>query len=265
MNNQKIPCIILAYYNYYIIKSTLDFLLKSSDRLDFVVLENKSENTEDQIKPYLLKLLKDKKISVYAEFEENISNNAFEECLDMNILDLTNKEKVIFTDGDLVVDSTDWLDEEINVMDKHPEVSVCGIDLKMDNLPVKQFPEAVDWIPQSTSVTDDYLECPTGIQLLLFRTNELMSYYKYMKNNKLKFKDSDILDYCYDVLGKKWVKTKKNKAEHLTWNVYADLNDPYTKYKIAVPHAEIWYHNRYCDCTIHTIKGDRVYHHNSAR
>lgn len=262
MEKQKIPCVMLAYYNLNLIKTTVDFLLKCSDDLEIIVLENKSKNTENEIKPYLLNLVKNKKISMYAEFEENISNNAWEEFFDMNIIDLAKNEKIMVTDGDLSVDSNDWLDEEINIIDKHPEVFVCCIDLKSDNLPVKQIPEAINWISQpNISVTNDYVECPTGVQLLLMRTNDFMSYYKFMKNNKLTFKDSFILEYCY-ALGRKWVKTKRNKAEHLTWNIYADLNNPYTKYKLTTPHAQIWYHSRYCNFTLHTLNGKKTYKYN---
>jgi len=43
---------------------------------------------------------------------------------------------------------------------------------------------------------------------------------------------------------KKWVKTLKNKAYHLTWDVYFEGSD---YYKFKLDNTNIWSHNNICD------------------
>lgn len=261
---EKIPCVVLVYYNVDIIKESLDFLLKLGNELEFFVIENKSINTEKEIKPYLMNLLKTKQISMYVEFLDNISNNAVEEFFEMNIIDLHKSENIIITDGDIKGNSLDWLSEEKSILNKHSKVFACGVDFISDNLPLRQFEDAINWIVKPINIYNDYLECPTGMHLLFMKTDELRKFLRYMKNNKLKFKDSIILNYCYNVLGKKWAKTRNNKFIHLTWNVYSNLNNPYTKYKMSKSHDEFWYHNKYCDFIVHTLNDDKLYKHKSS-
>lgn len=256
---EKIPCIVLVYYNVEIIKESLEFLLKSSDELEFIVIENKSINTEEKIKPFLMNLLNTKQISMYVEFMNNISNNALEEFFQMNIIDLSKYKNIIITDGDIKGNPQGWLDEEKNILNRHNEVFVCGADFITDNLPLQQFEDAVNWVPKPINIYHDYIECPTGAHLLFMKTSDLRKFFKYMKRKKLKFKDSVILDYCYKSLGKKWAKTKINKFVHLTWSVYKDLNNPYTKYKLSKSHDEFWHHNKYCDFIVHTLNADKLY------
>lgn len=259
LNMEKIPCIVLVYYNVKIIKESLDFLLKSSDELEFIVIENKSINSEEKIKPYLMELLHTNKISMYVEFMDNISNNALEEFFQMNIIDLNNYKNIVITDGDIKGNSQAWLEEEKSILNRHSEILVCGVDFTTDNLPLRQFEDAVNWIAKPRNIYHDYIECATGAHLLLMRTKDLIKFLKYMKNKNLKFKDSVILDYCYKVLGKKWAKTKVNKSIHLTWSIYSDLNNPYTKYKLSKSHDEFWYHNKYCDFAVHTLSANKLY------
>lgn len=256
---EKIPCIVLVYYNVKIIKESLDFLLKSSNELEFIVLENKSINSEEKIKPYLMELLHTNQISMYVEFMDNISNNALEEFFQMNIIDLNKYKNIVITDGDIKGNSLGWLDEERNILNRHSEILVCGVDFISDNLPLRQFEDAVNWIAKPRNIYHDYIECPTGAHLLFMRTTDLIKFLRYMKHKKLKFKDSVILDYCYKVLGKKWAKTKANKFIHLTWSIYSDLNNPYTKYKLSKSHKELWYHNKYCDFAVHTLSVNKLY------
>lgn len=257
--DKKIPCIVLVYYSTEVIKKSLDFITKASDKLDIIVLENRSENTEKLIKPYLSKLLECKKISMYVEFLDNITNNALEEFFDTNIIDLNAYENIIITDGDVLGDSNEWISEEENILKNNPEVLVCGVDLKTDNLPLETFEEAPKWVPKIINSYDDYSECPTGMQLLMVRTKIMPGFFDYMERKEEKFKDSAMFDYFYDELNKKWGKTKINRVQHLTWTIYGDLDDPYTKYKLSRSHTEHWHHDRYCDFIVHTKNEEKRY------
>ncbi|AAK80305.1 hypothetical protein BJV85_001536 [Clostridium acetobutylicum] len=256
MNNIKIPCIVLVYYDKKIIEKSIQFLLKANRFIDIIVLENKSVNTE-KIKPYLMELVKKKQIYMYVEFDENISNNAVEEFFDSRIINIHKCDKIIVTDGDLQGNSNDWFYEERDILKRRKEVFACGINLKTNNLPIQHFREAKNWIPKSRRILNDCEECATGNQLLMMRSKEFKGFLRYMKRNKLKFKDSEMLKYCYDVLGRIWVKTKKNKVKHLTWDLYSNLSNSYTRYKLSKSHKQHWYHNKYCDFTVYCFNGSK--------
>lgn len=256
----KIPCVVIIYYDYDTIKKCINFLLKDNDKLDIIVLENHSINTENQIKPYILDLLNKGAICKYALFEENISNNAIEKFFRSGILDLSKNSFLILTDGDVVVDNGDWLSEELHILNNNPDVFVCAVTLKTDNLPIKSFPQSIKWYRPAGKTYGDYEEVPTGAQLLFIRSEGFDGFLQYIKQNNIKIRDMTIRDYCYRVLGKKWVRTKNNKAIHLTWDLYQDLDNPYTKLKLSKTLSEHWNHNLYCPFYLFTKEGDMVYY-----
>ncbi|AEQ60317.1 hypothetical protein [Acanthamoeba castellanii mamavirus] len=69
-NKQKIPCFVLIYEQVDIIKKCLSFLIKYSDRLNIIIVENYSSNTQTIIKPYVIDLINNKLIWKYYLFEK---------------------------------------------------------------------------------------------------------------------------------------------------------------------------------------------------
>ena len=57
MPKKKIICVILVYYDFEVIKKSLESVLPLQQMMDFVIIENPSEFTDFQIKPYFLGLL----------------------------------------------------------------------------------------------------------------------------------------------------------------------------------------------------------------
>ncbi|MEG4086302.1 methyltransferase domain-containing protein [Microcoleus sp. POL10_C6] len=241
----KIPCVVLIYYNTEIIKLTIDYLLKYTDFLEIYIVENRSIYTNDQIKPYILNLVNESKIKKYFLFQTNISSNAIEVAFSSKEIDLGNSEYILLTDGDLLPTDDNWLSEQIQILVNHPEVFCCNVDLEMSNLPVESFPEAITWIPQPSAITESYLECLTGLHFSLMRVREFVDFLKFHNQSGQKFVDGVMHKYCYSNLHKKWAKTKRAKAKHLTWDLYNDLEHPYTRLKISKPFKEIWLHEFY--------------------
>jgi len=56
----KINCFVLCYHDFPTMETTLNCLMREPS-LEINVIENPSENTEAQFKPYLLDLLKKEK------------------------------------------------------------------------------------------------------------------------------------------------------------------------------------------------------------
>ena len=251
----KIPCLVIIYHDFPIIKACLDFLAKNRDQLDIFVIENRSEHTETLIKPYALELLRSHAIQKYFLFAENISMNAFEVVLQSGEIDLKQSEYVMVTDGDLTVEQPDWIEEQRRILQAHPDVFACGLTLDMRNLPVKAFPEAVHWVDKGTEQSDCFL-ASTGLWLLLMRAEGFRKFIDFHRQHDYpRFSDTLLRKYCKRTLGQKWVRTKVAEAYHLTWDRYANLNDPYTRMKTTVGLRKLFQHHRYCSFEVHTPTG----------
>jgi hypothetical protein len=240
---KKILCYVLIFDQVDIIKKSLNFLTKYSDRLDLVIIENPSDNTPE-IKKYIKGLGEKRLIKRYYLFEENITSNAVVRVLDEEIGYIAKSLYTIITDGDLTSDDKDWLDEEINILKRNKEVFACGITLDKSNLPIKAFPEAKGWIPPDVSEQPNYYEAATGGHLMMLRGKDFAKYINWKNENKILHIDDEMRKYCYDTLHKKWARTKKSKAYHLTWDLYADKNHPYTKFRSKKTFKETWNHSQ---------------------
>lgn len=240
----KIPAFVITYFDTEIIQEAIHNLLKN-DLLDLHIIENPSETTPIN-KQFCLDLLNKKRLSQYFLMDENITTNAFETILRDSRAKIEAAEFILFTDGDLTVKDPHWLDEEINILRKDPNVFCCGIRLSLENLPIHTFPEADKWVPPPISENDLYFEQLSGYHLLLIRSKDFLSYMDYLLKRGKQYMDVELHQYCYQILQKKWAVTKKAQACHLTWNRYADLNHPYVKKKFAKSFDETWIHKRYC-------------------
>lgn len=264
-HTKKIPCFLIAFFEYENIKKSLDFITKYTDRLDIHVIENYSENTEGQIKPYILDLIGEGKIKNYYLFDENIGANAIEVILRSNWSYLNNYEYFMITDGDLIIkQDKKYLDELTKIMDENPEVFAAGAEMSLENLPSEdKYPDAKTWVPKAHKVKDkNYAEGPTGSWFLLYRTKEFIEILLEILNANESLLDSVVYQHCMK-RGMKWARTINNKAYHLTWDSYSDENNPYTKWKGSKTFNEIWQHNKYCGFTL--INNDGAVHYEVKR
>lgn len=232
-----------------IIKKTLDFLVKYADRLDIVVIENPSDKTPD-ISKIIDSYGEQGLISRYYLFESNITSTAFDTAINAELQKVRKAPFVLVTDGDLVVRNKDWLDEEVAILKHNPGVFACGISLDKSNLPLAVFPAAKDWVPPDKQSYPTFFEALTGCHLLLFRGGEFWNFMKWKNEKNLNFVDGTIHHYCYEILGKKWARTKHAEAYHLTWDLYRDKKDPYTKLKTKKSFQDTWYHDRKSEYTL---------------
>jgi hypothetical protein len=154
---ERIPCYVLVFHDAPTIAASLDWLAAWRDRLELIVLENPSEATGTAIRPDVEARLARGDVARYLLFDENISNNAFEVALAIDRGRWRDAPYVLLTDGDLV-GGDGWLDEQVALLDRRPEVFACGIRLDMDNLPLARFPDAGGWVPPLRAVHDDHEE-----------------------------------------------------------------------------------------------------------
>ncbi len=249
---QKIPCYVIVFEQTEIIKKTLEFLSKYTDKIDLIIIENPSDNSVE-IKKLIDSFGEQGHIKRHYIFDENITGNAYSVVIEHEANFIKRHKYVILTDGDITSENTDWLEEQKRII-KHKEVFACGITLDTANLPLKTFPDAKGWIPADMNETSNYYEAYTGVHLLLIRSKDLLGFMNWKKQQNLSFVDGNIHAYCYEQAHKKWTRTKNAKAYHLTWDLYHDRNHPYTKFKLAKTFKTMWYHQKTADFTVREFK-----------
>jgi hypothetical protein len=240
---KKIPCFVLIFHEVDIIKQSLNFMVKFADRLDLILVENPSPHSP-QIGEFTAELGKQSLIKRHYLFETNITGNAMDTVLNKESALIKKSRFMILTDGDLVCDDSDWLDEEIAILDRHPDVLACGVSLDRSNLPLKTFPDAKNWLPDDVAETEHYYETITGCHLLLVGGGDFYDFLNWKNQNDLYSVDGALHQFCYQQKHRKWARTKKAKAYHLTWDLYSDKKHPYTRLKTGKDFKQTWHHRQ---------------------
>ena len=252
---KNILVISIIYSEYDIITKHVDFLIKGNDNYDIILLENKSASTP-KIRDYCFTLLKNKDIMNYYLFEDNIGMNVFETIFFNKDINLDDYEYILMTDGDLTVENPNWFQEEMNILNNHPDSLCCGVTLDMSNLPIKVFPEAKSWYPKCKKFHEDCEEQITGLNLLLWRVSDFKLFLNYMKVNKMIYMDTTMHRY-HLTTNKKWLRTKIARAYHHTWDLYANQNHPYCKMKNK-GYKYVWLHGKFCNYSIYSLNENNV-------
>lgn len=227
---KKHLCILICFKNYEHIISTFNGL--KNDFTDFIIIENFSDNTK-----LIKEFFTNQDILKYILFEENIANNAMNIFLNDFFNVLTEYEYITISDCDLLIENPLSVFDEIFKILDIPQIGICCVDLDMKNLP--EIPEAKNWIPSAKIITENYIEADTGVHLMTLKKENL----NLIKN--VNFLDSNLVQKV-KMNNKKWVKTKINKAIHLTWDLYVPGN-PYYEFK---KNKNIWNNNNTCKYSI---------------
>jgi hypothetical protein len=223
MNNHI--CILFCFNNIEHIKKCYESL--KNDEIDFWVIENKSINSEE-IESYFLS----QDIKGYIQFNENITFKALEIFIKDYFYIINKYNFITVSDCDLEVKNSKETFDEIKNNLSFPNVGVSCVDLSLINFPY-HIKDSDSWIPSKINENDNYIECLTGGHLMTIKNINL-----FLFQNK--FLDSSIHKIVYSN-GMKWVKTKLNKAIHLTWDLYQEDN-PYFKFKKTHQNL-LWEHN----------------------
>ncbi len=258
----KIPCFVIIYYNFEVIKETLNFLI-SEKYFDIYVIENFSIYTNPLIKPFVIEKLKKKEIQNYYLFHKNISSNALELFFDSSCYKkIVNKsDYVLLTDGDIIAKSNNldknWLDEQKFIINKYADIDCCAINLSSENIPKNGPWDTQGWLAENNgTVYDDYIHASTGIHLVLFKKELFNNIIDWRKKNKQRFIDYNLAFYVNSI-NKRWAITKFNKGLHLTWDIYNDISHPYTQMKLKQGYNSTWLHFNYCFFTKYNKDGTK--------
>jgi len=213
-------CILWCFENHEHIAKCFESI--QMDDKDYFIVENRSQHSK-----VISEYFADKRLAGYIQFVENIADNAvkifFAEFKEF----LLQYEYITFSDGDLFLSNATDTFQEIWQILQHPEVGVCTVDLRLNNFP-HHIAKPSDWLPAPTRHTADYVECQTGSHLLTLKRENLDILAGAPK----------AIDGCFRAMcaakGLCWVKTKVNKAYHLTWDYYVKGN-PYYEFRKKNP------------------------------
>ena len=233
-----INLIILVFYQNEYLELFLNNLFKNNFETKFriSVVENFSERTNDFIRPYLKKILFEKKIHRYILFKENIANSAIQKYLEIYSHEIIRSKYTIISDGDLDFDPIKAHKECIDILERHPQNDFCSLRLEYSNLPYKIYQNSHQWFPKYQPYCC-YLRGHGGIHFSHFRSKNLIDYVFKAKNINRPFLDSDINKFLLSK-NKSPCITRINTAKHLTWDDYS-LSSAYSKLKKLVD-KKIW-------------------------
>ena len=214
---KKAICVINTFFNYEHIQRCFNSIYSSN--VDFFILENKSKYS-DKIKDFFI----DKNVLGYLQFKENVTHFSVDTFLKEYRDLIFQYEYLIITDGDIEIENIeDTYNEIFNILNE-PNVIVCTVDLLLDNLPTKRFPESVNWVSKSIN-NGKFLIGNSGTHLLTVKNN----------NFDVIFENNAIMDtIIYQSVLKRhgiWARTLTNKAYHLTWDYYVEGNE-YLEWKL---------------------------------
>ncbi|NES70221.1 MAG: glycosyltransferase family 2 protein, partial [Okeania sp. SIO2D1] len=212
-NKKLVHCVLLTFYFNEILERCLEGLLPEKERIDVSVIENNSVNS-DAIRKVVDSYRDKGLVKNHFIFEENIGTNAFEIAFDSNLLDL-DYEYITVTDGDLIPDSG-WLDEQITILEKFPEVFSVSTPLHYNNAPPNLKKQAMK-VPIE-SENNFYKERIAGWVFKTFRTSDWKKFIAFRKKHKIFFHDSSSYIYAKEKKNMKSVLTIKAKSYHLTWD-----------------------------------------------
>ena len=221
-------CVLVCFNNFDHITKSYESLYDKN--IDYFIIENYSDNS-DKIKDFF----KEKNLVGYIQFERNISHNAVSTFVNDYVSLLEQYDYITISDCDLTVeDSKEMFQEIIKNLDFKDVIVSCS-DLTMINLPNVLGSES--WVPPPIVITKDYIEGDSGVHLMTIKRENL-----WVIKDKT-FLDSNLRNSVQSTK-KKWVKTLKNKAYHLTWDVYFEGSD---YYKFKLDNINIWGHNNFCN------------------
>ena len=247
---EKIQTILSICYHVDAIKSCMDTLLHHP--LDIFVVENYSEYTDNTIKPYILNLLKEKKIKGYFLFDRNITHNATKKVLIDNHINILETEYILVTNGNLSCKENYWLNNQIKILKEDQKVFTCAVPISLNNIP-KNCDQENFQLP-ITAKLKNYNVGFTGKHMLLFRSKEFNNMLKNIFPNK-PYIDASFHHYAMRI-NKKWAVLLEPEFYRHTWDLFKKENDPYLERK-RKHFTMFWKHNEYCSYTKYTIDNEK--------
>jgi len=235
METPRILVLLNCFFNTDFIERTVVSIIETKYPCDIVFLENPSKYSED------IRLLA-KKYNVYKHFisNNNMEGNIFHLFCNLHSNIIEKYTYIAMSEADVVLDK-ESLHEAIEILNySNKKIEILSIDILLDykkyyNLPLD------NWVPKPINV-NGYSVGSTGFQFIIFKNYVLNEFIKSLNkkelvspvalgvNNFHMMSDSN-LDMFIKKRETLWVRTIKNKLDHIGWEKYILNNDEYVKEK----------------------------------
>jgi len=244
--NEPIQTIVSIFYHVDAIKTSINTILRQEKlSKDIYVIENPSQHTEKEIKPFVLDLIERGHIKKYFLTDRNITHHATKIVLLDNHIDFLNTKYIMITNGNISTTDDTWLDKEISILEKFNNVFMTAVPISLDNMP----PDKDGYILPMHGTTEHYDYGFTGKHMMLFRSEE----FKTMMDVILEsghYTDADIHGYM-KTRAKTCAVIFEPRFHRHTWDLYKNEDDPYIKVKENYTLDEFWRHDEYCSYTVY--------------
>ena len=235
METPRVLVLLNCYFNVGLIERTVISILETKYPCDIIFLENPSKYSDD-----IRELVK--KYNIYKHFisNSNIEGNVFHLFCNLHSNIIEKYTYIAMSEADVVLDK-DSMHEAIRILNySNKKVEILSIDILLDykkyhNLPIDS------WVPKPSDI-NGYSVGGTGFQFIIFKNyvlkefinslnkKELVSPVALGVNNFHMMSDSNLSIFIAK-RGTLWVRTKKNKLDHIGWEKYILNNDEYIKDK----------------------------------
>lgn len=226
----KHVCIFLAFWNVDLIKTSFDSLYHEG--MDFIILENHSDYS-DEIYEYF----KDKKLKGYIKYEENAAIGAVNVFIRDHRELLLEYDYITYTDGDLYFHDIKETFREIRE----------GLDMEGCIIASASLYPCNNY---NRTGKNRIMGIKAYNRLMRFRAAEFGCHEGHTAGNLMTIKKEDLPIFenihfqdihIYNrvmLWNRKWYRTNKHLAYHLTWDLYREGNE-YYKWKKSV-YPAIW-------------------------
>jgi hypothetical protein len=235
METPRILVLLNCFFNTDFIERTVVSILETKYPCDIIFLENPSKYSDD------IRILA-KKYNVYKHFisNNNMEGNIFHLFCNLHSNIIEKYVYIAMSEADVVLDK-ESLHEAIKILNySNNEVEVLSIDIFLDhkkyyNLPIDR------WVPKTIKI-NGYSVGETGFQFIIFKNyvlhefitslnkKELVSPVALGVNDYYMMSDSNLTLFI-EKRKRLWVRTIKNKLDHIGWEKYIFNNDEYVKIK----------------------------------
>ena len=235
METPRVLVLLNCFFNTDFIERTVISIMETKYPYDIVFLENPSKYSED------IRLLA-KKYNVYKHFisNNNMEGNIFHLFCNLHSNIIEKYIYIAMSEADVVLDKESLHEAIENLNYSNKKIEILSIDILLDykkyyNLPLD------NWVPKPINV-NGYSVGSTGFQFIIFKNYVLNEFIKSLNKKELvspvalgvsnfhMMSDSN-LNMFIKKRKTLWVRTIKNKLDHIGWEKYILNNDSYIKEK----------------------------------
>jgi len=235
METPRILVLLNCFFNTDFIERTVVSILETKYPCDIIFLENPSKHSDD------IRILA-KKYNVYKHFisNNNMEGNIFHLFCNLHSNIIEKYIYIAMSEADVVLDK-ESLHEAIEILNySNKKIEILSIDILLDykkyyNLPLD------NWVPKPINV-NGYSVGSTGFQFIIFKNYVLNEFIKSLNKKELvspialgvsNFHMASDSNLNMFIKKRKtlWVRTIKNKLDHIGWEKYILNNDEYVKEK----------------------------------